>query len=95
MKVEEPGYCEALNVLPIIARYLSRAPISTANAMMVRMAAVPAAVTFGLDVATEISHATAGAAALLVNVAGATGVAAAVEGAIVGEAVVGAVDDLQ
>jgi hypothetical protein len=89
----EPRYREVLNVLPIIAWYGPRTAISTARAVMV--AVMPAAVTLAFDKATEIADATAGTAALLVNVAGTAGVTAAVERAIVGEAVVGAMDDLQ
>jgi hypothetical protein len=47
------------------------------------------------EIPTELSDAAAGAAAILVDVTGATGVAAAVEPAIIEKAVVSAVNDLQ
>ncbi len=62
---------------------------------MVGTTAMATAEMLAFDIATKIPHATARAAALFVNVAGAAGVATAVEGTIVGEAIVGAMDDLQ
>lgn len=62
---------------------------------MVGTTAMSTAEMLAFDIATKIPHAATRTAALFVNVAGAAGVAAAVEGTVVGEAIVSAMDDLQ
>ena len=98
---EEPGWIKRLGNGKARRRCLadvSPAPAgggSAASAVVVGVARVAAAAMLAFDVTTELPHAAARAAAVFVGVTGAAGVAAAIERSVIGEAVVGAMDDLQ